>query len=1570
MHAIFFTMVFLLEAFAFAAPFRTTYQAKIIKPDGQPLQSSSVNFKFTILDPAATCVIYSEDYTAVNMTDSGGVVAFSLGAGVRSFPTSGTASTFLNIFDNSSPSFSCHGLGVYMPTSNDGRKIVMQFNDGTGWQTLPAMTINAVPYSMYAGKSENSIQLNGKFDTAFVQYSSLTGLNCQVNEAIHFNGVSFSCLAVGGGSVTSGSVVTALGYTPADAASFTTLSNSLTTATTDISSVSSTLASVSSSVFSVSSSVSSLAGSVSSLQTSVAASFASITSSQWLTTGAHVSYNSGNVGIGTSAPTSRLEISNGPAPLAANFEAIQISGYNGDWGYPVSASIGLNKTHWGNSYGEAMEFRYSSPDPGVLPPQYIFRGTSTTTDIYFNDGSVFAKTLLLNDYLHITRKDTTLPATFLILPATNYTSYDFWQVHTSLGTSFSIGAVSAAGGVDGYYVGVTSGSFQIKTANQSRMIATNSGLVGIGTTTPVTRLEVSGGLRISMESASCTVSFAGTLRYNLGDVEYCNGTSWQAFGTAGAVTSSSITSALGYSPVDPAVIAPTVTSATILTLAINNLTTSMFNLSTSATTMSTSIDALTASMASVVSSQWATSGSTINYMAGKVGIGTPNPTQLLDVSGADQNSQIWIRNTNSTAGRYPGVVAQNFSGAVGGFPAFNVLNSRGTSASPAPVQNGDVLGAIVGGGNYNTTPSYTNAALIEFIATGNYSATTTPAAIAFLTTASGSITATERMRIDSSGKVGIGTNNPSAELDVMTANGGYVRAGAGDGHLEIGSGNDVSSYIDFHGHANLGADYTGRIEYKDGLGLGLVVNGNVNPSFYIQESTGNVGIATVSPTAKLSVRGTRQSTITPANSIMQVGGDDVFLYMGAGNGIGNPYPIMLQAMRDSDSAAFPLVFNPNGGNVGIGTSAPAAALHVAGIAGIIITERNSADGFGAHHVFQKSRGTTSSPAIVSSGDEITTLWARAYDGSTYQTAARIKMLVDGTSGAGDTPGRIEFTTTPDGTVTEQTRMVIKNDGFVGIGTNTPTRKLHIKDQYPYLAFEDTENASGSIGTITYNQDGNFYFDADNPDTGTNAGFMFRANAGTKQLMTIANSGNVGIGTTNPAAKLEISNSTSPVMRVLAGTGSGVDDDNLLRLMPQNTSGEGGHLELKGSASNQDWTIDTVGGDLRIFEPGQSRNSIKTRGGITFSINTSTTSTPSVVNDALKIANTGYVGIGTGTPAAKLDIFGSTYFASRKGYANYYNVGPYDQMEFGAMGANTSLSLVTSGVSRLNITPAGYVGVNTTAPNTNLQLGPSGYFGIPANGHPYIPGAWRRGNGGGIIMANSENSDGTGWAYGSRMVNHDYGNGLALSFDALHNGTWMNDVLVVSGRNGVGHVGVGTALPSEKLHVVGNLRVQGSTDCTLGNGAGGTNCSSDARLKENIKPIPYALKKVMSLKGVEFDWNERSLSHGRHDIGVIAQDVEKVFPTAVMNDKNSGYKKVDYAVLVAPLIQAFKEFYSSAMNRFEKQDRQIASKAESAEVQALKVKTEKLEAENLQLKQRNEAIQTYLCSQNPSAPFCR
>jgi len=78
-------------------------------------------------------------------------------------------------------------------------------------------------------------------------------------------------------------------------------------------------------------------------------------------------------------------------------------------------------------------------------------------------------------------------------------------------------------------------------------------------------------------------------------------------------------------------------------------------------------------------------------------------------------------------------------------------------------------------------------------------------------------------------------------------------------------------------------------------------------------------------------------------------------------------------------------------------------------------------------------------------------------------------------------------------------------------------------------------------------------------------------------------------------------------------------------------------------------------------------------------------------------------------------------------------------------------------------------------------------------------------------------------------------------------------------------------------------------------------SSDERLKENIKTIDSALSKIMKLEGVIFNWKK----DGGAGIGLIAQDVEKVFPELVGDDGN-GMKSVQYGNLVAPLIEAVKE----------------------------------------------------------------
>jgi hypothetical protein len=91
-------------------------------------------------------------------------------------------------------------------------------------------------------------------------------------------------------------------------------------------------------------------------------------------------------------------------------------------------------------------------------------------------------------------------------------------------------------------------------------------------------------------------------------------------------------------------------------------------------------------------------------------------------------------------------------------------------------------------------------------------------------------------------------------------------------------------------------------------------------------------------------------------------------------------------------------------------------------------------------------------------------------------------------------------------------------------------------------------------------------------------------------------------------------------------------------------------------------------------------------------------------------------------------------------------------------------------------------------------------------------------------------------------------------------------------------------------------------------------ASDIRLKTNISPIPNALEKIDKISGVEYDWTDEYIDRNngedgyfvrRHDVGVIAQEVEAVLPEVVAT-RNDGYKAVRYEKLVALLIQAVKE----------------------------------------------------------------
>jgi hypothetical protein len=131
----------------------------------------------------------------------------------------------------------------------------------------------------------------------------------------------------------------------------------------------------------------------------------------------------------------------------------------------------------------------------------------------------------------------------------------------------------------------------------------------------------------------------------------------------------------------------------------------------------------------------------------------------------------------------------------------------------------------------------------------------------------------------------------------------------------------------------------------------------------------------------------------------------------------------------------------------------------------------------------------------------------------------------------------------------------------------------------------------------------------------------------------------------------------------------------------------------------------------------------------------------------------------------------------------------------------------------------------------------------------------------------------------------------------------------------GDVGIGTEHPVADLDVVGT--VQASTVAI----------TSDIRFKTNITPLTEVLAKLAQLRGVAFDWNDtyKALGRGteRREIGVLAQDVEAVFPELVTT-WGEGYKAVDYGKLSGVLIEAIKELEADMKARLATKDAYVTA----------------------------------------------
>jgi hypothetical protein len=135
-----------------------------------------------------------------------------------------------------------------------------------------------------------------------------------------------------------------------------------------------------------------------------------------------------------------------------------------------------------------------------------------------------------------------------------------------------------------------------------------------------------------------------------------------------------------------------------------------------------------------------------------------------------------------------------------------------------------------------------------------------------------------------------------------------------------------------------------------------------------------------------------------------------------------------------DNATSTAITIDSSNRVGIGTASPEVSLHIKSNSGIR-AERFANSAGSANLDLNKSRNATiGSHTILQNGDGIGAIIFRGSDGTNYENAAAISAEVDGTPGTNDMPGRLTFSTTPDGANAYTERMRITSSGNLLVGT--------------------------------------------------------------------------------------------------------------------------------------------------------------------------------------------------------------------------------------------------------------------------------------------------------------------------------------------------------------------------------------------------------------------------------------------------------------------------------------------------------------------------------------------------------